>query len=133
MRVTIVGLVCALMSGGPTTASAQDLMVEYFSSLGPADAFNSRGQPLDDLCAIAQQDRANWHRFGKREQTDGPDPFFTTTERRAMMTGRCQYDPAYYANPGQRIRSGTRSFYVWVRVYGSGGQVARVWITEGAG
>ena len=116
-----------------TPATGQDQMLEYFTLLGLNDAYNSRGAPLDDFCAIVQQDRANWHRFGKREQYDGADPFFDSTERRAMIAGKCDYDRGYFANPGQRIRSGERSFYVYVRVYGSGGQVTRVLIAEGAG
>ncbi len=125
-------LVAALgLSGSP--AAAEDLMFDYFSHLGPTDAFNSRGVPLDDLCALAQQDRANWHRFKKREEFDSADPFFTTPARRALFADRCQYDRSYFANAGQRIRNGTRQFYVYVGVYGSGGQVTRIVIAEGAG
>ncbi len=115
------------------TAQAESLLVEYYSGLGPNDAFNSRGQPLDDLCAIVQQDRANWHRFNRRDEFDQGDGFFTSSDRRAMMTGRCVYDPAYYADPGVRIRNGTRYFYVHVRVFGSNGRISRVLVTEGAG
>ena len=128
-----LGFVGALMFATPTLAQAETLMFEYFSGLGPADAYNSRGQPLDDFCGIVQQDRANWHKFGKRENLDSPDPFFDSPQRRAMITGNCQFDRGYFANPGVRIRSGTRQFYVYVRVFGSGGQVTRVLISEGAG
>lgn len=116
-----------------TPVVAEELLVDYYSLLGPADAVNSRGAPLDDLCAIVQQDRANWHRFKIREQYDGGDLYFDSTERRAAMAGKCEFDRSYFANPGQRIRSGERSFYVYVRVFGSGGQISRVLIAEGAG
>lgn len=116
-----------------SAAHAQDTLVEYFSLLSPTDAFNSRGQPLDDLCAIVQQDRANWHRFNKRDQNDSADWFFDSTDRRAMIAGKCEFDRSYFGNAGARIRSGERQFYVFVRVYGSNGVVRRVQISEGAG
>lgn len=130
MRVLILGLFLGVWASAST---AQNVIVEYFSLLGPVDAVNSRGAPLNDLCAIAQQDRANWHRFKKREQSDSGDWFFDSTDRRAMMAGKCVYDRNYFANPGQRIRNGSRSFYVYVRVLGSNGVVSRVEISEGAG
>jgi hypothetical protein len=128
---SLVALICGVFLSAP--AQAETLMADYYSLLGPADAYNSRGAPLNDLCAIAQQDRANWHRFGLREEFDGPDPLFNTPARRAAMTGKCAYDRGYFSNPGERIRNGSRSFYVYVEVYGTGGQITRVVISEGAG
>lgn len=133
MKETFFRLATVVLLGLPGVGQAEQLMVDYYSLLGPMDAYNSRGQPLNDLCAIAQQDRANWHRFHKREASDGGDMFFHTSDRRSMMTGKCQYDRGYYVNPGQRIRNGTRHFYVYVRVFGSNGYVTRVLISEGAG
>lgn len=130
-KLTSWVLGAALMAA--SSAQAEDLLTEYYSLLGPVDAFNSRGLPLNDLCSIVQQDRANWHRFGKREEFDRGDPFFTTSQNRAAMTGKCDYSRDYYANAGDLIRSGSRSFYVYVRVYGSGGRVTRVHVVEGAG
>ena len=133
MIKVLTGLVSALLLSAPSMGKAETLMADYYSLLGPADAYNSRGQPLDDLCAIVQQDRANWHRFGNREEADGGDLFFQSADKRAMITGKCEYDRSYFANPGTRIRNGTRSFYVYVRVFGSNGQISRVLIAEGAG
>ena len=133
MQKLFTGLVSALLLSAPTIAQAETLMVDYFSLLGPADAYNSRGQPLNDLCTIVQQDRANWHKFRNREELDRGDFFFDSVYKRAMIAGKCEYDRSYYANSGARIRNGTRSFYVYVRVYGSNGQVSRVLIAEGAG
>ncbi|MCR8546606.1 hypothetical protein M4578_02100 [Salipiger sp. P9] len=126
-------LAAAFLLCAPASVRAESLIVEYFTLLGPADAWNSRGQRLDELCAIVQQDRANWHRFGNREQGDGGDPFFNTSERRARIAGKCAYDRSYYADAGARIRSGSRHFYVYVRVFGTGDRISRVVIAEGAG
>ncbi len=126
-RVTI-----ALVLGlglSPLAAAAESLMFEYHSMLTPNDKYNSRGAPLNDFCAIVQQDRANVHRFGNPDG-DQPDGFFTTSERRAMIAGRCDYVRSYHTV--ERIRTQYIGF-VLVRVYGSGNSVTRVQILEAAG
>ena len=117
----------------PAAAQAENQITSFFTHLGTPDAYNSRGVPLNDVCTILQQDRANWHRFGIHEEYDSYDPFFTTTDRRAMIAGNCVYDRNYYSNAGSNIRSGSRTYYVHVRVFGNGGRVTRVMIEEGAG
>ncbi|WP_299657524.1 hypothetical protein [uncultured Tateyamaria sp.] len=111
-------------------ASAQQMMFEYYTMLSAQDTYNSRGAPLNDVCGIVQQDRANVHKFGKRDSGDQVDNFFFTPERRAMITGRCAYDPSYHTV--QRIRSQVIGF-VLVRVFGTGSTVTRVEIYEAAG
>ena len=113
----------------PITAEAESLMFEYYTMLSSRDTYNSRGAPLNDVCAIVQQDRANVHKFGNPDG-DAPDSFFTSPERRAMITGKCDYVRGYHTV--DRIRSQFIGF-VLVRVYGSGGFVTRVQILEAAG
>ncbi|MEL6451997.1 MAG: hypothetical protein AAFQ19_12110 [Pseudomonadota bacterium] len=110
--------------------SAQNMMFEYYTMLTPQDTYNSRGAPLNDVCGIVQQDRANVHKFGRIDAGDNLDPFFTTAERRAMIAGRCQYSKTHHTVA--RIRSGTIGF-VLVRVFGNGSTVSRIDIYEGAG
>lgn len=128
MRKTLFVLTAALGIGVMPVA-AQTPMFEYYTTLTPGDTFNSRGAPLNDVCAIVQQDRANVHRFGNPDG-DAPDPFFTTPDRRAMIAGRCDYVRSYHTV--ERIRSQFIGF-VRVVVYGSGGVVTRVQIFEAAG
>ncbi len=113
----------------PGTALAQSLMFQYFATLSPGDTYNSRGVPLDDVCAIVRQDRANVYNRGNPDG-DEPDGFFTTPERRAMIAGKCEYGRNHHTV--SRIRSQFIGF-VLVRVYGSGGTVTRVQILEAAG
>ena len=77
---------------------------------------------MEGWCAILQQDRANFHRFSKRDPDDETDPFFNTPERRAMMTGKCEV----VKDPGAQIRSGNRQFYMTVQVFGNGNRVTRI-------
>ena len=129
-RLSIAAATVAALYLGSAPAQAQSVMLEYFTSLSERDTYNSQGVPLNDVCAIVQQDRANVHRFGLIDQGDQIDGFFTTPERRAMITGRCSYDPNHHTVA--RIR-GNIIGYVFVRVYGSGGMVTLVEIQEAAG
>lgn len=104
-------------------------MLEYYTMLSARDTYNSQGAPLNDVCAIVQQDRANVHRFGNPDG-DTLDSFFTNPERRAMIKGKCDYDRNHHTV--DRIRTQVIGF-VLVRVYGSGGAVSRVQILEAAG
>jgi hypothetical protein len=113
----------------PVPASADNLMFQYYAMLSKRDTYTSRGTPLNDVCAIVQQDRANVHKFGNPDG-DKPDAFFTTPARRAMIAGKCDYDRSYHTV--ERIRTQYIGF-VLVQVYGSGGQVSRVKISEAAG
>ena len=130
MRKLLLSLMLSLGFGlMPMTALAESLMLEYYATLTPGDTYNSRGAPLNDVCAIVQQDRANVHKFGNPDG-DRPDSFFTSPERRAMITGKCVYDRSHHTV--DRIRNQVIGF-VQVRVYGSGGSITRVQIIEAAG
>lgn len=120
---------CAVLSSTSTAVLAEELIVAYYTTLTAQDTFNSKGAPLNSVCAIVQQDRANVHRFGNPDN-EQPDTFFTTSERRAMMTGKCVYDPNHHSV--SRTRNRVIGF-VLVRVYGNGENVSRVQIMEAAG
>jgi hypothetical protein len=125
-------LIAAALIAGGTGAAAQDLLGQYFALIGPEDFYNSSGRFLGDPCAILQQDRANFHRFGIRHDGDQPDPFFADRAARGVLGQSC-----YLANPAEgyvvdRLRSG-QTKYLWIKVYGYGGRVAFVTFQEGAG
>ena len=112
-------------------ATAQQLMTSYYTLLTGADLSNSRGVPLGDFCAVVQQDRANYHRFGIRHDMDQPDPIFHMPDMRARISATCalaagsEYLPASLAQYGSK--------FVLVRVYGVGGVPSLVLVAEGAG
>lgn len=75
-----------LISVGLATAAVQsDGSFRYQAEIVGADMINSRGERLDDLAAILQQDRANYHRFDIRQSGDETDPFFADYQTRARM------------------------------------------------
>ena len=121
---------CLALPASVGTASADSFMFAYSTALSMTDAYSSRGVPLEGWCALLQQDRANYHRFGKRDPDDEGDPFFTTPERRAMMTGKCKIAPGVFTDPGAQVRSGNREFHLRVQIYGDGQRITRIRMTD---
>lgn len=76
-------------------ASAQEVLATYDTRLDAHDLVNSSGQPLSSVCAVVQQDRANYHRFGRRGQADDPDPIFGNRAMRAQIGSSCHIEPGY--------------------------------------
>ena len=75
-------LLLALLSA---PASAQQLLESYNARLSSRDHFNSNGKRLRNPAAIMRQDRANFHRFGRRDAADQSDSFFASKANRARM------------------------------------------------
>ncbi|KMW57867.1 hypothetical protein AIOL_002835 [Candidatus Rhodobacter oscarellae] len=127
--IRIFVICVALTLSGP--AAAQQVLTEYYALLSPTDMRNSRGVRLTDLCAIVQQDRANFHRFGLADDIDDWDPIFSSREARAAISGRCVVQRGFQYIPNDLARGIAR--YVYVRVFGQGGRITQVFVTEGAG
>ncbi len=112
--------------------SAQQFMGSYFTSIGPQDHFNSSGTRLSEPCAMIQQDRANFHRFNKRDADDQSDPFFGDSAARAVIGQSCRLQHSSQAYLVDVLRRGG-SAYLHVQVYGNNGRVDFVTFQEGAG
>lgn len=125
-------LMAAAMSLVAGASAAQELMVDYFTMLSRNDLYNSNGVQLGDFAAMLQQDRANYHRFGRADQLDQGDWLFLERGARAQI-------PALFANgPGVApyIRNNALSgqgAYVYVQVFGSNGVPRYIVVSEGAG
>lgn len=121
----------ALSLAAVTPAAAQDLLGGYFAFIGYEDMHSSKGVRLQDFCGILQQDRANYHKFGIRQQYDEGDPWFTTLAARQKIAADCRIGAGSEYIPGAVLRGEER--YVRVQVYGWGGVPAFVIVHEGAG
>lgn len=129
MRALAAFAVCLMMLA--PMARAQALIGEYFALLGPADFYNSSGARLGDFGAILQQDRANYHRFGRRDDLDGWDPIFGDPAQRARIPQIWRIAPGSEYIPGWVLSGQTR--YVWVRIFGYGSTPQFIVVSEGAG
>ena len=127
----ILILTAGLVLAGASGARAQQLLAEYYTLIAGPDLFNSSGARLGSLDAFLQQDRANFHRFGRAHPEDGWDPLFTSTGARQAI-------PQLYAAGGgnPQIEAQMRQYgsaFILVRVWGYGGQPAFLEVYQGAG
>ena len=109
-----------------TPAAAQELMTSYTALLSERDHFNSNGQRLTTAAAIIRQDRANYHRFGRRDPADGWDAVFASVEARTRMEALLNKGSSA-ASAIQAIVNGTP--FVTVEVWGYGGRIDYVNVT----
>lgn len=128
MNRWLVAALLALSAGG---ASAQQDLGSYFTVLSVQDMYNSDGERLTDFCQIVQQDRANYHRFKRRDISDEGDPFFATPEARQII-GRLCVVGAGQDYIRKDVMNGIE-WYVWVQVLGSGGKISAIVVNEGGG
>jgi hypothetical protein len=84
-RIAIAIAIAALGAGAAAPVAAQQTVATYFAALGPQDHFNSSGQRLTTFAQVLQQDRANYHRFGRADVHDQGDPVFGSVDMRAMI------------------------------------------------
>ena len=128
MHRLLAALLLLLM---PVEARAQQVLGHYFARLGPQDMVNSSGARLTDFSAILQQDRANYHRFNRRDPDDTGDAFFASAAARAQIGRLCRVAPGNDYIPREVLRGVPR--YVHVRILGSGGRIIAIEVSEGAG
>lgn len=90
----------------PQPSKAQEMVESYVAFLSEADHFNSNGERLRSAAAIIRQDRANFHRFGRRDPDDQDDMFFAKAENRDALERMLERGQA---SPGvlSRIVNGT--------------------------
>lgn len=84
---TTVAVIGATLWTSVAPAFAQTILETYRAEIAPADIRNSKGAALSDPGAVLAQDRANVHRFGKRQAGDTVDGFFGSRELRAAIPG----------------------------------------------
>ena len=68
-----------------TPAVAYDGLDLYSARISAKDRVNSKGVALRDLPSILAQDRANYHRFKKRDPQDEKDVTFLTPASRTLF------------------------------------------------
>ena len=113
----------------PQMATAQEyLLGVYGTTIGPRDYYNSSGTRLNNLAALIAQDRANYHRFGIRDQSDENDPVFSDRAMRAQINPSIIEVPHFYQPFVQNIVScrSNCSSYIALYVYGYGSKITKI-------
>ena len=80
-RLLVVGFFSLLFSA--SIAHGYDGVDLYDCVISKKDRFNSSGTKLTSVRDILAQDRANYHRFDRRDAGDRYDNYFTSVARRA--------------------------------------------------
>ena len=81
-RLAVVFLFCFAFSA---QTEAYDGIDFYGCKLSAKDRVNSAGKRLNTIRDILAQDRANVHKFGKRDQSDEKDRYCTTATKRQIF------------------------------------------------
>ncbi|MER8376999.1 hypothetical protein NKG99_19990 [Mesorhizobium sp. M1409] len=81
--VTAAGLLLASLLGG--AAHADDMLGSYVARISDRDHQASDGYALDNAAQMVRQDRANWHKFHRRDSDDEGDRWFRTNGQRADL------------------------------------------------
>lgn len=118
--VALAALIAAAALAPAVSAQEQPLE-SYYAKLNRWDHFNSNGQRLTTAAQIIRQDRANYHKFGRRDPGDEGDSFFRLAANRARLEALIA---AGHADPDtiDRIVNGTPTIRVdifedYVNVY----------------
>ncbi|RUX26081.1 hypothetical protein EOA23_19300 [Mesorhizobium sp. M2A.F.Ca.ET.042.01.1.1] len=82
--IAVAGLVAAtaLVAG---SARADDMLGSYVARISDRDHRASDGYPLSSAAQVVRQDRANWHKFHRRDSDDQGDPWFRSDGSRADL------------------------------------------------
>ena len=119
-----IAATCVVLSG-PLAAEQYGA---YYMGIDPQDLSNSNGVSLRDLGAVIQQDRANFHRFGRPGPHDQGDGFFGNAETRALIPGLVAAFPRNIQWFGTTVsRPGNPSDAdLLVMICGSGGRLTHI-------
>jgi hypothetical protein len=128
----LIGVVALAYCGLALPAAAQQEIGFYDTWISPQDAFNSNGLALTSVCAMVQQDRANYHRFNRPDRYDGHDLFFDSVEARAVISSNCLVREGISDYILGSVARGEAA-YIHVTIFGQGNRVMGVGIREGAG
>lgn len=115
-----------------TPAYADEVIAEYLTWLDAKGTVTSKGVKLDTFGAVLAQDRANYHRFGIRQELDTSDPIFSNRDMRAKLPQLYQAGNPVAVYIRDDVMNG-RGHYVFVRVMGKNGRITHVQVHEGAG
>lgn len=114
-RVALMLLALAAF-GLAQPAAAAEPSDGFCTTITNVDRVNSNGKKLTDLGAILQQDRANYHRFGRADAGDDGDVSFASAEARAKIPAMLKAGSVEADAASAMLRASPR---ICVAVYGN--------------
>ena len=103
MKSRLLGVGFFILLFSASLAVGYDGVELYDCVISKKDRFNSSGTKLTSVRDILAQDRANYHRFQRRDAEDSDDNYFTSVARRAnWQKAKLRISPIL----AQKIKSG---------------------------
>ncbi|MBZ9883271.1 hypothetical protein LB535_12995 [Mesorhizobium sp. CA10] len=84
-KAMTVAAMLAATTLGTGTARADDMLGSYTARISDRDHRASDGHPLGSAAQMVRQDRANWHKFHRRDSDDQGDAWFRSDGSRADL------------------------------------------------
>ncbi|RUT97516.1 hypothetical protein EOD23_28580 [Mesorhizobium sp. USDA-HM6] len=82
--IAVAGLL-AVSALDVSATQAQDMLGSYVARISERDHHASDGYQLESAAQMVRQDRANWHKFRRRDSDDQGDPWFRGNDDRAQL------------------------------------------------
>jgi hypothetical protein len=98
-------------------AKSDEVIDGYSAYIAQEDLYNSNGDRLTQPWQVIRQDRANYHKFGIRQDGDENDSYFASEANRAKAEAMLAQGKISRGD-GQRILRGDTTIHVMI--YGSG-------------
>ena len=84
-RAIVVAGLLAVSAMNVGAARAQDMLGSYVARISERDHHASDGYALGRAALMVRKDRANWHKFHRRDSDDQGDPWFRSDGSRADL------------------------------------------------
>jgi hypothetical protein len=101
----VAGLLLASLLG-TGAAHADDMLGSYVARISDRDHHASDGYELDNAAQMVRQDRANWHKFHRRDSDDEIDVWFRTNDQRAGLQRMLERGSAMSSSTRRAIVNG---------------------------
>ncbi|MCA0012413.1 hypothetical protein LB561_17190 [Mesorhizobium sp. B292B1B] len=103
--VAVAGFVLASLVG-QGVAQADEMLGSYVARISDRDHQASDGYALGSAAQMVRQDRANWHKFHRRDRDDESDPWFRTNDGRADLQRMLELSGAMSSSTRRAIVNG---------------------------
>ena len=104
--LTVAGLLLASFLGVGSAQAGDDMLGSYVARISDRDHHASDGYELSSAAQMVRQDRANWHKFRRRDADDQGDDWFRSNDDRANLQRMLQRGGAMSSSTKRAIVNG---------------------------
>ncbi len=104
--LTVAGLLLASFLGVGSAQAGDDMLGSYVARISERDHHASDGYALSSAAQMIRQDRANWHKFHRRDADDQSDGWFRSNDARADLERMLKRNDAMSSSTKRAIVNG---------------------------